>query len=105
MNQRMKRRDALTPIAALSAAVAFPGWLLACSKKPDCNDVSALSADDLHVRNDVAKYVEQTMEAAKRCSACAQYVAPAQNQCGGCKIVKGPISPDGNCALFVLKPG
>jgi len=92
-------------MAALSTAVVLPGLFLACSKKPNCNDVSALSADDLRVRNEIAKYVDQTMEASKRCSACLQYVAAAQNQCGGCKVVKGPINPDGNCNLFVLRPG
>jgi hypothetical protein len=104
MNHEIKRRAALKPIAAMSAAIVLPGWLLACSKKPDCSDVSSLSADDLHTRNDVAKYQDQTLEATKRCSGCAQYVAAAPNQCGGCKIVKGPINPDGVCTLFVAKP-
>jgi hypothetical protein len=105
MNQQINRRAALKPIAAISAAVVVPGWLLACSKKPDCNDVSALSPEELHTRNEVAKYVDQTLEAAKRCSGCAQYVAAAPNQCGGCKIVKGPINPDGACLLFAQKQG
>ena len=80
MNHKIERRAALRPIAALSAAVVIPGWLLACSKKPDCNDVSKLSAEDLHTRNDVAKYVDQTLEAARRCSGCVQFVAAAPNQ-------------------------
>jgi hypothetical protein len=101
----MNRRDAFKPLLAVSAAVALPSLLLACSKKPDCTNVSDLSADDLRIRNEVAKYVDQTTEAAKRCSSCAQFVAAAPQQCGGCKIVKGPINPDGNCTLFVLKQG
>ena len=105
MNHPINRRAALTPIAALSASVVIPGWLLACSKKPACDDVSALSADELRTRNEVAKYVDTTMEAAKRCSACVQYIAPAANQCGACKVVKGPINPNGGCILFVLKQG
>jgi hypothetical protein len=103
MNREINRRAALKPIAALSVAVAIPGLLLACSKKPDCNDTNSLSADDLHTRNDVAKYVDQTLDATKRCSACAQYIAAQPKQCGGCKIVKGPINPDGVCTLFVAK--
>jgi hypothetical protein len=101
----MKRRAAFKPLLALSAAALAPGLLSACSRKPDCNDVGALSADELRVRNEVAKYVDQTMEAAKRCSACVQFIASAPNQCGGCKIVKGPINPDGYCTLFALKQG
>jgi hypothetical protein len=31
----------------------------------------------------------------KHCEKCSQYVAPA-----GCKIVDGPISPEGFCRLF-----
>ena len=103
MTRRMKRREALANVARLSTAVVLPGWRLACSKKPNCNDVSTLSTDDVRIRNEVAKYVDQTMEASKRCSACLQYVPAAPNQCGGCKVVKGPINPDGNCTLFVLR--
>jgi len=105
MDHKLNRRDALKPIAAMSVAVVASGWLLACSKKQDCNDVGALSADELHTRNEVAKYVDQSMEAAKRCSACAQYVAAAPDKCGGCKIVKGPINPNGGCILFAAKQG
>jgi len=103
MEHKLNRRAAFKPIAAVSVAVVAPGWLLACSKKADCNDVSALSADDLRTRNEVAKYVDQTMEAAKRCTACVQYVPAAPDQCGGCKVVKGPINPNGGCILFVAK--
>lgn len=34
-----------------------------------------------------------------KCSTCAQFVPPDQ-----CKIVEGPISPDGWCAAFAPKP-
>ncbi len=105
MDHKLNRRAALKPIAAMSVAVVASGWLLACSKKEDCSNVSALSADELRTRNDVAKYVDQTLEAAKRCSGCAQFVAAAPDQCGRCKIVKGPINPNGGCILFAAKQG
>jgi len=104
MNNQINRRAALRPIAAMSAAILVPAGLLACSKNPDCNDVSALSPDELRTRNEIAKYVDRSMEAAKRCSACVQFIPAAPKQCGGCKVVKGPISPDGGCILFVPKP-
>jgi len=103
MDNQINRRSALKPIAAMSAAILIPVGLLACSKEQDCNDVSALSPDDLRTRNEIAKYVDRSMEAAKRCSNCVQFIAAAPKQCGGCKVVKGPINPEGGCTLFVLK--
>jgi hypothetical protein len=103
MQNQINRRAALKPIAAMSAAILIPAALLACSKEADCTDVSALSPDDLRTRNEVAKYVDQSMEAAKRCSGCVQFIAAAPKQCGACKVVKGPINPNGGCILFVLK--
>ena len=103
MNHPINRRAAFKPLAAISAAVLVPAALLGCSKRQDCTDVSKLSPDELHARNEIAKYVDQSMEAAKRCSACVQFVAAEPKQCGGCKVVKGPINPEGGCILFVLK--
>ncbi|MES1178194.1 MAG: hypothetical protein ABUL62_27970 [Myxococcales bacterium] len=103
MSNRINRRAALKPIAAMSVAALVPAALLACSKNADCNDVSALSPDELRTRNEIAKYVDQSLEAAKRCSGCVQYIPAAPKQCGGCKVVKGPINPNGGCILFVLK--
>jgi len=103
MNHPIDRRAAFKPIAAMSAALLVPSVLLACSKSADCSDVTSLTPDELRVRNEVAKYEDRSLEAAKRCSACVQYVAAAPKQCGGCKVVKGPINPEGGCTLFVLK--
>jgi hypothetical protein len=44
------------------------------------------------------------MDATKRCSGCLHYLPAAPNKCGGCKVVKGPINPDGNCNLYAAKP-
>lgn len=104
MNERIPRRDALRRLAVLSTAALIPAWLPACSKKPSCLDVSGLTPDEVRNRTEIAKYVEQTMDATKRCSTCAQYVPAAPDACGGCKVVKGPINPEGNCNLWVAKP-
>ena len=41
---------------------------------------------------------------AKTCGKCQQYNAPEGGAaCGGCKLFKGPVSTEGNCAGFVLK--
>jgi len=104
MSTKIHRRDALRRLAVISTAALIPGWLLACSRKESCLDVMGLSPEEVRVRNETAKYVEQTMDATKRCSTCTQYVPGAPDKCGGCKVVKGPINADGNCNLFVAKP-
>lgn len=104
MTTRIDRRDALRHLVVLSLGAALPSALAACSKKPSCTDVSGLSADEVTQRNAVAAYAEHAMDASKRCALCAQFVAGQPNGCGACKVVKGPINPDGTCKLFVAKP-
>ena len=41
---------------------------------------------------------QDTPKDGKRCDACIQWVAP-----NGCKLVDGPIKPEGWCALFAPK--
>lgn len=104
MNPKIERREAIRRLAVISSAALLPSWLLACSKKESCLDVTGLSPEDLKARNETAKYVEQTMDASKRCSTCTQWVAGPPDKCGGCKVVKGPINADGYCNLYVAKP-
>jgi hypothetical protein len=102
--RRIARRDALRHLAVFSAAAVAPGLLLACSKKPNCQDVTGLKPEEVQQRTQVAKYVDQTMDATKKCNGCVQYIAAGPDQCGGCKVVKGPIHPEGYCVLFAPKP-
>ncbi len=104
MSPRIPRREALRHLAVLSLSTVVPAGLVACSKKPSCTDVSGLSGDDVNQRNNIAAYVEQAPDASKKCSLCVQFTPAAPNACGGCKVVKGPINPDGTCKLFVAKP-
>lgn len=97
------RREALRRLAVLTAAALPAAWLIACSKKPNCEDVSALTPEEKEVRKN-AEYVPQAMQVAKKCDACAQWIAPAPDQCGACKVIKGPIAAEGSCKLFVPKP-
>jgi hypothetical protein len=98
------RRQALRHLAVLSAAAVVPGFLVACSKKPSCEDVTGLSPADLAIRRDTAAYVEAATDPTKKCDACVQYAAAGPDACGTCKVVKGPINPGGGCKLFVPKP-
>jgi hypothetical protein len=86
------------------STVALPTtWLLACSKTPDCEDVKALTPEELEVRKN-AEYVPRAMQVSKKCDACIQWIAPAPDQCGGCKVLKGPVVAEGGCKLFAPKP-
>jgi hypothetical protein len=100
----IRRREALRHLAVFSAAAVVPGFLVGCSKKPSCEDVTGLSPADVAVRRDTAAYVEVAADPAKKCALCAQYLAAAPSACGSCKVVKGPINPEGGCKLFVPKP-
>jgi hypothetical protein len=100
----VKRREANQKLVTLLAGLTAPVALFGCSKAANCSDVSALSADELRVRNETAKYVESSPDAAKKCSACSLFKPSAPKECGACQVVKGPINPEGYCTLFVAKP-
>ncbi|CAN5897405.1 hypothetical protein BH11MYX4_BH11MYX4_24050 [soil metagenome] len=104
MSPKIERREAIRRLAVISTAALLPAWLLACSKKESCLDVTGLTPEEVRIRNETAKYVEQTMDATKRCSGCLHYIAAAPEKCGQCKVVKGPINADGNCNLYAAKP-
>ncbi len=97
---RIDRRTALGHLVFAAA----PTWLLACKGEATCLDVTGLSPDEVNTRNNVAAYIDRATDASKKCLACVQYVPGTPNACGGCKVVKGPIHPEGGCKLFVAKP-
>jgi hypothetical protein len=105
MDDKLSRRDVLRKTAALGAFAAF--GTAACSKQPAplaCTDTSALSPADLAVRTSLA-YVDTSVQVGKTCSNCQQFVpTAAANACGTCKVVKGPINPNGNCKAYVARP-
>ena len=66
----------------------------------NCNDTSSLSDHQKQQRKS-AQYVEKTPTAGQRCSNCTHYVAAKPSgTCGTCKVVPGPINPDGYCILY-----
>lgn len=104
MTEKIERREALRRLVVISAAAVTPAWLIACSNKQSCLDVTGLTPEEVKARNETAKYVEQTMDAAKRCSGCTHFVAGAPDKCGGCKVIKGPVNAEGYCNLYAPKP-
>lgn len=99
---KVSRRVFLSVISTVGAAASV-GALAACGGKPkefSCNDVGSLPEADKTLRTSV-KYVDKSQEPGKKCDNCLQYTkAAGEGQCGGCKVVKGPIHPDGYCTLW-----
>ena len=103
MDDKLSRRDVLQQSAALGAFAVFGA--AACNKPAalTCTDTTGLSPTDVQVRTSLA-YVDTSVEPGKLCSGCQQFVAPAAaGTCGGCKVIKGPINPNGYCKSFVAK--
>ena len=104
MSILLARRDTFRPFAALSLALVAPVALAACAKNVTCSEAPGLSPDELKAREDTAHYQDQSMDATKHCSQCSLFVAPTKAGCGACKVLKGPINPNGFCTLYVAKP-
>jgi hypothetical protein len=106
MVDEISRRELLRlGAAAVGAGVALAGSE-GCGKETkalSCNDTTSLSASDAQVRMSLA-YVDHSVEAGKSCTKCQQFIPGAPGVCGTCKVVKGPINPEGYCKSFVAKP-
>jgi hypothetical protein len=108
MADKLSRRDVLQRSAAFGALAVFGATAAACNKSPSaaalaCTDTSGLSPTDATVRTSLG-YVDHSTEPGKMCSSCQQFIPAAPNACGTCKVVKGPINPQGYCKSFVAKP-
>jgi hypothetical protein len=99
MTARIGRRRLLVASgAAGAAALAGAGVLGGCKRSETCPP-SPLSAEDKKLR-DTLHYSDHSPDPDKLCNACQQYVANADADCGGCKLLKGPIHPAGYCSAF-----
>jgi len=66
-----------------------------------CPDQDKLTAQETSIR-DGLKYVDQSPLPARRCDNCKLYVNAVKGAlCGGCKVVPGPIHPQGHCTAWV----
>jgi hypothetical protein len=104
VTQHVSRRQILQESAAFGV-LALGG--VACSKQQppplSCTDATGLSAAEMMVRTSLG-YVDRSPDEKKDCKACAQFVpAQAAATCGTCRVVKGPINPEGYCKSFVAK--
>ena len=96
----VSRRLLLLQGASLVGALGLVG----CQKGPSsCNDVSKLTGDQQNTRTTLG-YEDASHEPGKSCLKCSQYTeAPSADQCGGCKVLPGPVHPNGYCRAFTPK--
>jgi len=79
--------------------------LAACKRadpEPKTCPPAQLSAEDAKTR-EMLKYTEHCLDAQKVCSSCQQYLPKDDTACGTCKILNGPIHPNGSCTAFSAK--
>jgi hypothetical protein len=105
-----RKLDRRTFIQSLAAVFGAGAVLSACGGRDDapatagtdpCDDVSGLTEDQIQTREGF-DYVGQTPYPEQRCDNCHLWVEPAANQvCGGCTIIAGPINPAGWCTAWV----
>jgi High potential iron-sulfur protein len=99
---RMPRRAVLHRAVA---TLGVFGALAACKKKPlVCEGLPGLTADELQLRKTL-QYADASPQPGKTCTNCTLFVAAKEpDTCGACKVLHGPVHPNGWCKIFVLKP-
>lgn len=94
------RRDFFRSAAVVSLAVL---GATGCNQRRapiSCGASAGLAPADVQARS-ALRYVEPGADERRRCSSCQQYLTPAADGgCGSCKVLKGPIHPNGTCIAF-----
>jgi hypothetical protein len=97
------RRDVLRTGLRLALVVVGATACGRSSAPTACLDITGLAPDDAQARAALG-YAEPGADRAKDCASCQQYVAPSSDgACGSCKLLKGPIHPNGTCKVFTPK--
>jgi hypothetical protein len=85
----------------LAVSSCFGLSLLGCKQKSiECESDNSLSPIDREARAGVG-YVLSADDPKKACRLCTYWISPAGDRCGGCKVLRGEIHPEGTCRLFV----
>ncbi len=106
--KKLSRKEFLYTVGLAGTTILIGNKLLKSSKEleavqPKCDDVSGLKKEEIEQRK-ALKYTDNSPEKGKLCSNCALYVpAKPGSQCGGCTLIKGPISPNGWCTSWIPK--
>jgi hypothetical protein len=97
MAEGVARRRLMLGSAALGATLVAAG----CKRSETCPP-SPLSPEDAKLR-ETLHYTDHSPDPQKLCNGCQQYLPNTDADCGGCKLMKGPIHPAGSCTLFSAK--
>lgn len=98
---RWPRREVLRRSLLLGGA--FGGGLLGgCKGHSETCPPAQLAPEDAKLR-ETFKYADRSLDATKQCQNCQQYLPRPNEDCGGCKLLKGPIHPAGSCVAFAAK--
>ncbi len=104
---RKTTSDAVSRRRFLLIATALAGGAAAaCSRKQHsppitCTDERGLNAAEKKARVTL-RYVDHTPGWATSCAKCQQFEPPPRKgSCGLCRVLAGPINPDGYCNAFV----
>jgi len=85
----------------VSAGALFMGGCARANAFPAACDDTASLAEEPRAARAAAAYTDRAPTPEKACKGCGQWVAPADSvSCGGCKLLKGPIHPNGTCKAF-----
>ena len=100
MGRREVTRRALTVPGVAWAAPAA----LACSERAEdarlhCDDTTGMAQRVIAARR-AQHYVDESPDAAERCDNCRYFQAGAEGRCGTCRVLEGPIHPEGTCDLW-----
>jgi hypothetical protein len=94
----MTRRELVKTLALVALAPACKRAEAAYT----CTDTSGLSFEETSTRTTFG-YADASGDPKRACSLCTQWVKPKDASCGGCKILKGPVHPNGTCKSFAAK--
>ncbi len=105
--ENTSRRAFMSRLGLGALSIGAIAAVQACGKgggdAPKCDDLTGVSDADKATRT-ALKYVDNSADPAKVCGKCQLYTAPEGGAaCGGCKVIKGPIAPTGNCQSFAPK--
>ena len=103
MSGRILGRRAWLRGAGLGLVALGVGCKREATMPASCTDTAGLAKDDVQARAAVA-YADSSPQPGKACSGCQQFVAPPdEGTCGSCKLLKGPVHPNGYCRAFAPK--
>lgn len=102
--RRMGRREVTRrALRVLGVAWVAPA-ALACSEEPReealrCDDTTGLAQGVIATRR-AQHYVDEAPSEAERCDNCRYFQPGAAGRCGTCRVLEGPIHPEGYCDLW-----